>query len=537
MRKTSLKTKISVFVLVAFCVSVPLATHLTLSFFRGELVRTVQGQQMILVSRLAEELDEELRTTHQALIAAAKVMDPAALASPLRAEAALKGLPALVYLFDNGIFLFSPAGKLVAETAQTPPRLGLDVSHREYVRETLRKRAPHISAPFLSSQPHRHPSVMFTAPVFGRDGRLAGILGGSVDLMKNNLIGSLSGARLGSGGQFHLFTADGTIIMHPDRSRILRQIVEGETAALARRATAEKAVSGETSDEKGAALLTSLRRMRYVPWVLAADFPRAEAYEPVRQAERAVWWILLPGGFFIVGVMWLVMRHLTRPMLSLTEQIREIGESGIHRNVLIRSGDEIEQAADAFNSLMNRLNEKELRLYHLSNHDAMTDLYNRLFFDAELERLARGRNFPVSVIMADLDGLKRVNDTLGHTAGDQLIVTASLALRAAFRAEDVVARIGGDEFAVIIEGADEQAADEALARIRECVSAFSAGDDRIVLSLSLGAATATGETTLVAALRLADERMYTDKATRRERGSTASPLGGEAAALRQPALG
>lgn len=518
----SLKTKISVFVLVAFCVSVPLATRLTLSFFRGELVRTVQGQQMILVSRLAGELDEELRTTHQALIAAAKVMDPAVLTSPARADAALRSLPALIYLFDNGIFLFSPAGRIVAETAQTPPRIGLDVSHREYFRETLRKGAPLISAPFVSGQPHRHPCVMFTAPVFGRDGRLAGILGGSVDLMKNNLIGSLAGAQLGHSGRFQLFTADGTLIMHPDRSLILQRALGEDTAALARRVTADAAVSGETSDDRGTALLTTLRRLRYVPWILAADFSRAEAYEPVRQAERAVWWILIPGGVFIVGVMWLVMRHLTRPMISLTEEIRQIGESGIHRNVVIRSGDEIEQVADAFNSLMNRLNEKERRLYHLSNHDAMTDLYNRLFFDAELARLARGRNFPVSVIMADLDGLKRVNDTLGHAAGDQLIVTAALALRAAFRAEDVVARIGGDEFAVILEGADEQSVDESLARIRESVAAFGAANERIALSLSLGAATATGETTLVAALRLADERMYADKAARRVHGSATS---------------
>lgn len=78
-----------------------------------------------------------------------------------------------------------------------------------------------------------------------------------------------------------------------------------------------------------------------------------------------------------------------------------------------------------------------------------------------------GRRFPVSIISADIDGLKVVNDGLGHEAGDRLLQLAAGALFDAFRAEDVVARIGGDEFGVLLPGADTSVVNEAVKRIRK----------------------------------------------------------------------
>ncbi len=89
-------------------------------------------------------------------------------------------------------------------------------------------------------------------------------------------------------------------------------------------------------------------------------------------------------------------------------------------------------------------------LRYLGTHDVMTGLYNRMYFQEELKRLGGGRQYPVSILLADLDWLKKVNDTLGHEAGDKLIRRAAEVLKAGFRQEDVVARIGGDEFAVIM---------------------------------------------------------------------------------------
>ncbi|HBA73278.1 MAG TPA: hypothetical protein DCZ63_14135 [Geobacter sp.] len=150
--------------------------------------------------------------------------------------------------------------------------------------------------------------------------------------------------------------------------------------------------------------------------------------------------------------------------------------------------------------------EVEVRLRHDSTHDNLTGLYNRAFFEEELERFAHGRMFPVSIVMADVNGLKSVNDTLGHDAGDNLIRLAARIILTAFRAEDIVARIGGDEFAVLLPETDENVANEAVGRIMGCPEIINGQ-----LSIAFGTASAENRDQLEEALKLGDERMYRNK--------------------------
>ena len=154
----------------------------------------------------------------------------------------------------------------------------------------------------------------------------------------------------------------------------------------------------------------------------------------------------------------------------------------------------------------------EERLRYLSMHDALTGLYNRAFFEEEMSRLERGRQFPVSVVMVDVDDLKRTNDSQGHAAGDELLRQAAEVLRAAFRADDVVARIGGDEFAVLLPGADASVTQQALERLRSNLAGYyNATPSAYPLSLSIGTATVIQGGSLKDALKQADEDMYREK--------------------------
>ena len=151
----------------------------------------------------------------------------------------------------------------------------------------------------------------------------------------------------------------------------------------------------------------------------------------------------------------------------------------------------------------------EEKLEYISIHDSLTELYNHAYFQEEMSRLERGRLFPVSIVMIDLDGLKTINDRYGHAAGDNQLRRTAQVLIEAFRAEDVVARIGGDEFAVLLPGTDPIALQKVMARVREIVDMQNELMPGPALSISIGGA--TGDQSLVDTLNIADANMYLEK--------------------------
>ena len=153
----------------------------------------------------------------------------------------------------------------------------------------------------------------------------------------------------------------------------------------------------------------------------------------------------------------------------------------------------------------------EQYLRYLGTHDVMTGLYNRAYFQETLTELDKTFQGPVSLIIADLNGLKTTNDNLGHQAGDNLIRRVAEVLKAGFEAETVCARLGGDEFAIILPGVDEAKAAEAIERLRNLVNMNNKYYRRPVLSIAFGAATRRPGTSLEKVMNLADDAMYLNK--------------------------
>jgi diguanylate cyclase (GGDEF)-like protein len=158
--------------------------------------------------------------------------------------------------------------------------------------------------------------------------------------------------------------------------------------------------------------------------------------------------------------------------------------------------------------------ERELEI--LSSHDHLTGVFNRRFFEAEANRLKTSRHEFVSIIVADIDGLKDANDRFGHAAGDHLIIDTAELLGSMVRVGDVLARTGGDEFAILLPDTDAVAAAEAVARIEESAALRQPRNPDAVLSLSVGAATAGGAQ-LDETMATADARMYEKKHAKRRR--------------------
>jgi diguanylate cyclase (GGDEF)-like protein len=164
-----------------------------------------------------------------------------------------------------------------------------------------------------------------------------------------------------------------------------------------------------------------------------------------------------------------------------------------------------------------RLQERVEQLDQLAHQDALIELPNRRGFMRELERLiARVDRYGINgaMLFVDLDGLKIINDTLGHRAGDEALIQVASLLVKGVRHSDVVARIGGDEFGILLENSDEAAAHETAGRLIEQISACEVIHDgeALPLSVAIGVGMIDALDTAEAVMERADEAMYRRKA-------------------------
>ncbi len=152
----------------------------------------------------------------------------------------------------------------------------------------------------------------------------------------------------------------------------------------------------------------------------------------------------------------------------------------------------------------------EEQLTYISFHDGLTDLYNRAYFEEELKRMDTKRQLPLSYITGDIDGLKLVNDAFGHKEGDRLLKSCAKILKKCCRAEDIVARYGGDEFSILFPRTSKEYALDVVSRIKE--SCLKYKGSKIPLSLSLGLATKNSSIQdLQKIIKQAEDDMYRNK--------------------------
>ncbi len=154
----------------------------------------------------------------------------------------------------------------------------------------------------------------------------------------------------------------------------------------------------------------------------------------------------------------------------------------------------------------------EERMRYLSHHDSLTGLYNRNFFETEMDRYNDQRSYPITIIIADVDGLKLINDSMGHKKGDELIKNAAKILKNSLRSSDILARMGVDEFAILLPHTDWMTAKKIKNRILLKLEEHNKDHPELPVHLSIGVATAEDERIDLESLyRQADDAMYWNK--------------------------
>jgi diguanylate cyclase (GGDEF)-like protein len=205
----------------------------------------------------------------------------------------------------------------------------------------------------------------------------------------------------------------------------------------------------------------------------------------------------------------------------------------IKKMVLARKEEEMERLRSAQESILGlqkRMVEAEKTAFEMAKRaeefhtaamkDGLTRLYNRNALDLKLANALKGLaqgGSPFALILFDINEFKRINDTFGHVAGDKVLQKVAEVLNETFRKGDFIARFGGDEFAAVIGGMNEEMARERISSFRKNLgkrrfTSYKLGDIRV--SVSAGIAVAMGEDTAETILNRADKAMYEEKSTR-----------------------
>jgi diguanylate cyclase (GGDEF)-like protein len=218
-----------------------------------------------------------------------------------------------------------------------------------------------------------------------------------------------------------------------------------------------------------------------------------------------------------------VRYHMAVQLIDLWEgklvQKREVVNFSLNSNklhlhmefaILQSAADDWSRALVSLVDLSER-KKTEAYLQYLSQHDVLTQLYNHAFYLQELERITQNGPWPLSLIAIDMNGLKHTNDTLGHPAGDALLTRMGEVLRQAVKAPAYAARIGGDEFMVLLPGLGMQATQAVKTHILDALAANNQQHPHNPLHVAMGMASCAQGDSIDACVHSADKAMYQEK--------------------------
>ncbi|HEX8840812.1 MAG TPA: EAL domain-containing protein [Sphingomicrobium sp.] len=276
-------------------------------------------------------------------------------------------------------------------------------------------------------------------------------------------------------------------------SALSAQSIAGADRHVGSGAAFEMTVAGEPSIALAKALPTFSDRERAI---LLLAYPRAEALADARKLQLALAAMTLLGLLLVAIATWRAAGRITQPLARLDQAAGRLA-SGEHVQVQVRGTDELARLAASFNEMAGKIAEREQRITQLAFNDVLTGLPNRTMFHQQLDHLfrtAEGTGGLFALHCLDLDQFKVINDTLGHPAGDTLLIETGRRVRQAALGH-FVARLGGDEFVVLQAVGDDRNAIDRLARqiIHDIAQPLTVEGNEIIPSTSIGIAIAPGD--------------------------------------------
>lgn len=228
--------------------------------------------------------------------------------------------------------------------------------------------------------------------------------------------------------------------------------------------------------------------------------------------------LLLVSGFGLLFIS-ITLVALNKVILARIQQMSMfmnalIRENNFSERLSLGGNDELSHTAAVLNKMLDQIEDSQQALRYIGLHDSLTGLYNRAYFEQQIKNISVRPIKSVGVVCFDLDGLKLINDTLGHAAGDNLLIQAAAIIAGVFD-DGVVARIGGDEFAILLCNVTEDDLLQGCQKIKSQIQKYETTDNSLGLTLSMGWKYFQGgvldEAVINNLLKQADDMMYRNK--------------------------
>lgn len=486
---------------------------------RDGITEVVHAQQLSMATYVADDINAKILARRQlleqlaAFVPAGAYQEPAALQRWLAAQSAI---PAL---FSLGVVVIPAHGKYaLADYPPVPGRLALDFNDRDWFRAALEQGTFSIGKPGIG-RASAVAVVNMAVPLRDADQTIVGVLMGVTALSSPGFLDLVEGGVVGTtGGMLLVSPRDRLFVTASSPAMRLQPTPATGVNPLHDQAMTGWRGTGKTTNAQGKEELAAVADIPAAQWFLVARTPSAEVFKSMERLLGSVLVSNIVIGVVVVAFLVFLLSRMFRPLVDSAALMRAMarGDHALEHLAVVRH-DEVGSMVKSFNELVVQQQLAQKRMTYLAHHDTLTDLPNRLAFQSSMAQslaLAERQKGRLAVLFLDLDGFKLVNDTYGHETGDLLLQQVAQRLRESVRASDMVGRMGGDEFVILLtDNPDEEAASQIA---RKVISRI--GEPYTIGTLQLGISTSVGialyphdATTMDQLLAQADGAMYIAK--------------------------
>jgi diguanylate cyclase len=533
----SIFTRLMLLGLCLVLLGIVLRHHALTDFLRKDLATVVESQQLALASYVARDVDDKIVQRQALLERLAAAMPPELLEQPEKLRAWLRERYEYQPLFSAGLFVVDVRGVALADYPVLEGRVGTDYSDRDYIAAGL-SGTPYVGRPVIG-RAAKEPVLPIGVPLRDRNGEVRGVIAGISALAAPGFLNSLLQSRIGetTGGFLLISPRDQMFVASSRPEMVLLPTPAPGVDPLHDRAMAGYRGTGVTVNAAGIEEVSAMVTVPSTGWFVVARVPSSEAFATVGRTRD----FLVKGGLLTLLLfailapigLYLVFRHL-RQAADHADRMT-LGELPLEPLPQYRH-DEVGHLIAAFNRLLVKLNQNQAELARMAHHDTLTGLPNRVLLSDRLQQVlaqARRKGSAVGLLFMDLDGFKDINDSLGHEAGDELLRQVTARLSGIVRGADTLARVGGDEFVLLLSDLGDNAEEVAEIVARKCIVALKATfviyGKQCTIGISIGIAVGDGNSPADALLLAADHAMYDAKKAGRGRhvirqvGTAATP--------------